>query len=116
MGLTRKDLAAGALTVLAVLAFVAADAGWGVWLVGGSHRWAAVAVTVLGGLACGEGSPGRDRATWMLGALGVAAGGLALAAIVSGSLLVLSVLTIDVVLLWVGALLRHVGVAAGAEA
>ena len=41
MMLSRKDVAAIALTALVVVTFAATHEGWNVWLVGGSHRWAA---------------------------------------------------------------------------
>ncbi len=43
-----KDVVATGLTILAVLAFLAAHEGWGVWLIGDSRRWAAAAITLLG--------------------------------------------------------------------
>jgi hypothetical protein len=105
--LTRKDFAATVLTALAVLAFAATHQGWNVWLIGGSHRWAAGAVALLGVFACGLGSPGKDAATRVLTILGVVAGVLALVAVVTGSLTVLSLLTIVIVLLWAGSFTRH---------
>jgi hypothetical protein len=108
MTLTRKDLEATALTALAVLAFAITHQGWNVWLIGGSHRWAAGAITLLGAFTCGLGSPGKDTATRMLAGLGIAAGVLAVVAIATGSLTALSLLTLDIVLLWAFSLLRHV--------
>jgi hypothetical protein len=107
MSLDRKDIGATLLTGLAVLVFAATHQGWNVWLVGGSHRWAAVAITVLGVATCGLGSPGKDRATFTLAVLGTAAGVLAAIAIATGSLTALSLLTLDIVLLWIGSLVRH---------
>lgn len=107
MTLTRKDVEATGLTVLAVLVFAAAHQGWNVWLVGGSNRWAAGAITLLGSFTCGLGTPGKDAATRLLAGLGIAAGALAIVAIATGSLTALSLLTLDVVLLWAGSLLRH---------
>jgi hypothetical protein len=107
MGLTRKDLAATVLTALSVLVFAATHEGWNVWLVGDSHRWAAGAIVLIGAFTCGFGSPGKDAASRLLAVLGIAAAGLAVAAIVTGSLTVLSLLTLVVVLLWAGSLLRH---------
>jgi hypothetical protein len=107
MSLTRKDAFATTLTALAVLAFVATHQGWNVWLIGGSHRWAAASIMLLGALTCGLGSPGEDTATKILAVLGMAAGVLALVSVVSGSLAALSLLTADVVLLWAASLARH---------
>ncbi len=50
LALTRKDVAATVLTALAVLAFAATHQSWNVWLIGSSHRWAAVAILLLGKL------------------------------------------------------------------
>jgi hypothetical protein len=107
MALTRKDLAATVLTALAVLTFAATHEGWNVWLIGGSHRWAAGAIVVLGAFTCGLGSPGKDAATKLLAALGIAAGALAVLALVTGSLTALSLLTADIVLLWAASMVRH---------
>ena len=107
MTLTRKDLAATVLTTLAVLTFFATHEGWNVWLVGGSHRWAAGAITLLGAFTCGLGSPGKDFATKLLAVLGIAAGVLAVLALVTGSLTPLSLLTLDIVLLWAASMVRH---------
>jgi len=107
MTLTRKDAAATALTALAVLVFFATHEGWGVPLVGGSHRWAAGAIFVLGSLSCGLGPPGKDRATKLLVVLGVAALVLAVLAVATGSLTPLSLLVVDMVALWAVSTLRH---------
>src|SRR5689334_6388932 len=98
----RKEVLATGLTALAVLAFVATHEGWNVWLIGGSHRWAAGAITLLGVLTCGLGSPGKDGATKVLAVLGMAAGALAVWALAAGSLTALSLLTADMVVLWLG--------------
>lgn len=107
MALNRKDALATVLTALAVLAFAATHQGWNVWLIGGSHRWAAGVITVLGVVACGLGSPAKDAASRILAVLGIAALALAVVAIVTGSLTVVSLLTVDIVLLWAASLLRH---------
>src|SRR4051794_3511025 len=106
MSLGRKDFAATALTLLAVAIFAATHEAWNVWLVGGSHRWAAGAITVLGVMTCGLGSPGRDRLSRVLAALGMAAGVLAVVAIALGSLTALSLLVADIVVLWALSLAR----------
>jgi hypothetical protein len=109
MALTRKDLVATVLTALAVVVFAATHEGWNLWLVGDSHRWAAGVITLLGMLTCGLGSPGRGALTRVLATLGVAALVLAVAAFVSGSLTVLSLLVVDIVVLWALSLVRHAG-------
>jgi hypothetical protein len=107
MALTRKDLGATVLTALAVLTFAATHQGWNVWLVGGSHRWAAGAILVLGAFTCGLGSPGKDAATKVLAVLGIAAGALAVLALATGSLTALSLLMVVIVLLWAASMVRH---------
>ena len=109
MMLSRKDVAATALTALAVLTFFATHEGWNVWLVGDSHRWAAGVILVLGVLACGLGTPARGRATSVLATLGVLALVLAVLALVTGSLTFLSLLIVDIVLLWGASTVRHFG-------
>ena len=109
MTLGRKDALATALTALVVLTFFATHQGWNVWLVGGSHRWAAGVIALLGMATCGLGSPGRGTATRLLSTLGVIAVALAVLALVAGSLTPLSFLVVDIVLLWAVATARHAG-------
>jgi hypothetical protein len=108
MTLTRKDAVATVLTILVVLAFAATHEGWGVWLIGDSHRWAAGAIVLLGIATCGQGSPGKDAATKVLAGLGVVALILAVLALVTGSLTPLSLLVVDIVALWTLTTVRHV--------
>ncbi len=108
MTLGRKDAVATALTALAVLAFVAAHQGWGVPLIGDSHRWAAGAISLLGIASCAMGSPGKGVGARLLATLGTAALVLAVLALATGSLTPLSLLVADMVLLWALATLRHV--------
>jgi hypothetical protein len=107
MTLTRKDLAATGLTALIVLVFLATHEGWNVWLIGSGHRWAAVAITLLGMATCGLGSPSKDRPSKFLAALGITAALLALVSIATGSLTALSLLVVDDVLLWAFSTMRH---------
>jgi hypothetical protein len=113
MTLTRKDWVATLLTGLALVVFAATHEGWNVWLVGDSHRWAAGVITVFGMFTCGLGRPGKDALTAALAVLGVGAGILAVLALATGSLTPLSLLTIDIVLLWAGSMIRHAYVPAG---
>jgi hypothetical protein len=107
--MTRKDAMATALTILVVLVFLSTHEGWGVWLVGGSHRWAAGAIFLLGIATCGLGSPEKGRATKLLATLGVFAFLLAALALATGSLTALSLLVVDIVVLWAASTLRHAG-------
>jgi hypothetical protein len=103
-----KDVIATGLTVLVVLVFLATHEGWGVWLIGDSRRWAAGAIALLGMATCGLGTPGKDKATKFLATLGILAVVLAGLALATGSLTPLSLLVVDIVLLWALSTLRHV--------
>ena len=107
MTFNLRDAFATLLTALAVIVFAATHEGWNVWLVGGSHRWAAGALALLGVLTCGLGRPSKDALSAALAVLGVGAGILAVLAIVTGSLTPLSLLTLDILLLWAGSMIRH---------
>ena len=107
MTLTRKDLAATLLTALTVLVYAATHEGWNVWLLGDSRRWATGAILVLGIFACGLGTPGEDRASGILATLGVLAGVFATVALVTASLTALSLLVVDIVVLWALSTVRH---------
>jgi hypothetical protein len=107
MTLTRKDATATVLPLLAVLTYAATHEGWNVPLVGGSHRWAAGALTLLGMFTCGLGSPARGVATSLLATLGTVAFALAVLALVTGSLTSLSLLVADIVVLWAVSMFRH---------
>jgi hypothetical protein len=107
MALGRKDFAATVATALVVLVFFATHQGWNVWLIGDSHRWAAGAIFVLGAFTCGQGSPAKDAATKWLATLGVLALALGVLALVSGSLTPLSLLVVDIVVLWLVSTVRH---------
>ncbi len=104
----RKDLLATALTGVAVFVFAASHEGWGVPLVGSSHRWAAAAILAIGMVTCGLGSPERAGASaWPLAALGVVALALAVVTLATGSLTALSLLTAAFAALWLFSTARH---------
>ncbi len=102
-----KDVGALALTALAVGVLAATDRGWSVPLVGASHRWAAVAVLLLGMAACSLGSARSGTGAWALGALGAVSLGLVVITIVTGSLPVLTLAVAAFVALWAGSAVRH---------
>jgi hypothetical protein len=104
--LTWKDAAATGTTAFAVVVFAASHEGWAAPLVGGSHRWAAVVIVLVGNATCGFGSPsgGWNR---LFAVLGMTAWGLAIATIVTGSLTPLSLLAADLVAMWAIATARH---------
>lgn len=107
MTLTRKDVAATVLAALAVLAFAATHGSWNVWLIGSSYRWAAGAMMLLGGLACGLGSAAKDKAAMVLALVGLVALGAGVWAILTASMTGLWVLVVAIVALWVGATVHH---------
>jgi hypothetical protein len=107
MTLTRKDLAATCLTLLVVATFAATHRNWNVWLVGESHRWAAVVILTLGVATCAFGSPEPGRSTRVLSVLGVLAVVLGVSALVTGSLTLLSLLVVDIVVLWAASTVGH---------
>jgi hypothetical protein len=104
--LTRKDLAATAVTLAVVLAFAATHEHWAVPLIGDSHRWATGAILLLGSLNCGLGSRSAPAGN-LLPVLGMLAFVLALLAIATASLTPLSLLVGDLVLMWAVATFRH---------
>jgi hypothetical protein len=108
MTLTRKDATATVLTIVVVLTFLATHDAWNVWLVGDSHRWAAGVIALLGVATCALGSPGPGILTKACAALGVLALGLAVLALVTGSLTPLSLLVVDTVVLWAVATVGHI--------
>jgi hypothetical protein len=109
MTITHKDVEATALTVLVVLVYAATHEGWGVPLIGDSHRWAAGAIMLLGMATCGRGtmSNAKETATKLLAGLGIVALVLAVLAVWTASLTWLSLLVVDIVLLWAVSTLRH---------
>jgi hypothetical protein len=109
MTITHKDVEATALTVLVVLVYAATHEEWGVPLIGDSHRWAAGAIMLLGMATCGRGtmSNAKGTATKLLAGLGIVALVLAVLALWTASLTWLSLLVVDIVLLWALSTLRH---------
>jgi hypothetical protein len=103
-----KDVVATGLTALAVLVFLATHESWGVWLIGDSRRWAAAAITLLGVTTCGLGSPSKGKATKFLATLGILAFVFAALALATASLTPLSLLVVDIVVLWAMSTLRHI--------
>ncbi|HUO73202.1 MAG TPA: hypothetical protein VMU39_20705 [Solirubrobacteraceae bacterium] len=111
MTLTHKDAVAISLTGLAVLAFLATQEAWNVPLVGHSHRWAAALILACGVAACAVG--GSRSGAPLFGVLGTAALLFGVVALLTGSLTLLSLLVVDLVLMWAIATLRHAHVAPG---
>jgi hypothetical protein len=92
MKLDRNDRIVAALAVLIAGAFVATAAGWGVPLIGDSHRWATLVILVLALVAGLVSAPGRDRGSNVLATLVVVAFLFAVLALASASLGALALL------------------------
>ncbi len=107
MKIDRKDQAVGVLALLIAGVFVTTSAGWGVPLIGDSHRWAAVAILVLALLAGLFSAPGADRRSYTLGTLVVAAFLFAVLALATGSLVALALLVATLLALMTASTARH---------
>jgi hypothetical protein len=108
MTLTRRDIAGTGLVVLAVLTYLTTHQGWDVWLIGDSHRWAAVVILALGIGAYAldartDEFPGLARFV----AISLTALVLAALALATGSLTPLSLLVVLIVASWTVTTLRH---------
>jgi hypothetical protein len=105
MTLTRRDAVATSLVGLAVLAFLGTHEAWNVPLIGDSHRWAAAVIMVLGIGACSIGA--RRVTSTLFSVLGGAAFVLGVLALVTGSLTPLSLLVVDMLVMWAVTTARH---------
>ena len=66
MRIDRKDGTVAGLAILIVGVFVTTHEGWGVPLVGGSYRWAAVIIVLLGLVAGALSAPGSEPRSYLL--------------------------------------------------
>jgi hypothetical protein len=107
MTLTRKDLLATLMSALVVLTYAATHEGWGVPLVGDSRRWATAAILLLGIGTCGMGSKVTGPTMTLFALLGSLAAALAGVSFWTASLTPLSLLVVDIVLLWALSTVRH---------
>lgn len=113
MRVSWRDGMAGVFVALAGALYLAAARGWD-WPAVGTNKGAAVAIGALGILACTVDRKGLEStfAKWdpmgiVLVAVGVAALGLTVAGVVTGSLGVLAVLTATIALQWLLTVARH---------
>jgi hypothetical protein len=106
----RLNRVTGVLATLAVavavLAFFATHQAWNVYLIGGSHRWAAGAITILGAAAFVLTIPSMGDALVAFATLGVVEVVLATLAIMTGSLTPLSLLVVAIVVVWLATAAR----------
>lgn len=107
MELTRRDAAATVVTGIAVLVFAACQEGWNVPLVGGSERWAAAVILVLGLVGCSLGKQRSGAGGAVLGLIGGASLVFGVLALITGSPTWLSLLTAAFVLLWLASTAQH---------
>lgn len=95
-----RDVVTFVMTALTVLAYAATHEGWDVWLIGGSHRWAAGAIVFLGAAVFLFEALERSIPEGLFGALGVLAVVLAGIAFWTASLTPLSILVATIVVVW----------------
>jgi hypothetical protein len=107
MTVKRHNAIATGLASLAVLVVLASQQAWGVPLVGESHRWAAVAVFVLGLAAYFFGEPLEGWHEPVVASLGIVELALAILALATGSLVFLWMLVATIVAIRVGLTVRH---------
>jgi hypothetical protein len=106
MTIDRNDRKVLVLAALIVATLVITAAGWGVPLIGDSHRWAAALVLLLGLGAGAYSAPGLDTRSYLLGGLVLVAFLLAVVALASASLAALTLLVVSILAL-VGVSLAH---------
>jgi len=107
MKLDRNDRMVTGLAILVVGVFLATWQGWGVPLIGDSHRWAAIVILLLALVAGMLSSPGSDTRSYLLGALVVAAFLFAVLALATGSLTPLALLVVALLALIMASTERH---------
>ena len=94
MKLDRNDRLVTGLAILIVGVFLTTWQGWGVPLVGDSHRWATIVILLLGLAAAALSSPGSDPRSYLLTTLVIAAFLFAVLALATGSLASLALLVV----------------------
>jgi hypothetical protein len=107
MRLDRKDRMVTALAIFIAGVFLTTWAGWGVPLVGDSHRWATVVILLLGLAAGALSAPGSDPRSYVLATLVLAGFLFAVLALATGSLAPLALLVVALLALIVASTERH---------
>jgi hypothetical protein len=107
MRLDRNDRNVVALALLAAAVFVTTAAGWGVPLIGDSHRWATAVILVLGLLAGGLSAPGLESRSYLQGALVLLGFLFAVLAVATASLVAVGLLVIAILALVATSATRH---------
>ena len=107
MKLDRNDRMVTGLAILVVGVFLATWQGWGVPLIGDSHRWAAVVILALALLAGALEAPGSEPPANVLAGLVIVAFLLGVIALASGSLAALVLLVAAILALVAVDTARH---------
>ena len=116
MEVNRTDRKVLGLAILIVAVFVTTYAGWGVPLIGSSHRWAAGVIVLLGLAAAALCSPGSEARSYALAGLVIVAFLAAVLAFATASTAALALLVIALVALIAISIGRHLRHTAGRPA
>jgi hypothetical protein len=107
MQIDRKDRNVFGLAILIVAVFVTTYAGWGVPLIGDSHRWATAVILFLGLAAGALSAPGLESRSYLQAGLVVAAFLFAVIAFASASLTAVALLVLAILALVATSAARH---------
>jgi hypothetical protein len=107
MEIGRTDRRVLGFAILIVGAFITSYAGWGVPLIGSSHRWAAGVIILLGLAAAALSSPGSEARSYALSGLVLAAFLGAVLAFATASTAALALLVVALVALIATSIARH---------
>lgn len=107
MKLDRKDRNVLGLAILVAAVFVTTYAGWGVPLIGDSHRWATVVILILGLAAGTLSAPGLEARSYLQAGLVVAAFLFAVLAFATASVAAVALLALAILALVATSATRH---------
>ena len=107
MAIDRNDRKVLGLAILIAAVFVTTAAGWGVPLIGDSHRWAAAVIVPLALAAGALSAPGSQPRSYVLGGLVLVAFLFAVLTFATASLASLGLFVLALLLLIAASLGRH---------
>ena len=107
MEIDRNDRTVLGLAILVATVFVTTAAGWGVPLIGDSHRWAAALIVLLALAAGALSAPGSQPRSYVLGGLVLVAFLFAVLAFATASLASLALFVVVLLLLIAASMGRH---------
>lgn len=107
MKLDRKDRNVLGLAVLIAAVFVTTYAGWGVPLIGDSHRWATAVILILGFAAGTLSAPGLESRSYVEAGLVVLGFLFAVLAFATASLAAVGLLVLAILALVATSATRH---------